>query len=285
VAVSTTAEQPVHKDYKKYVRPGKSVTFELNQTNNNVSGTWALEVTSGKGFIETPKIKDASANKTSFDVKGVKAGTAKITAKFTGNGKTVEAQYIVVVKGAAVGKVIVGRTTGIKYKVLTTSTVAVFSTTQVARASKTAVDIPDVVYISDNGERINKTDSYNGAANYRTSYKVVKVMARALYKMDKVKKITIGNNVTEIGDHAFCDDKVLSELTIGTGLKKLGAQVVHQNVPKLKVITIKSTKVTSVANSLKGNKYVTTIKVPAAKVSAYETLFKKSGKTVTVTKL
>lgn len=99
---------------------------------------------------------------------------------------------------------------------------------------------------------------------YGSTYKIVQISDKAFKGYKKLKKITIGENVTKIGKYAFD----------GCG--------------KLKRITIKSKKLTSVGkNALKGVNKDCRISVPRTKFSKYKKLFARKGqkKTVKITKL
>ena len=137
------------------------------------------------------------------------------------------------------------------------------------------------------------------------TYKIVSVGNKAFKNLKKVKKVTIGNNVTSIGKEAFrgCNKitKVtigkgvktigndafrgctkLTKVTIGKGLTKIGARAFYGN-KKLKSIVIKSTKVKTVGkNAFKGIHNKAKIKVPKSKVKSYQKLFKGKGQKSTV---
>lgn len=94
----------------------------------------------------------------------------------------------------------------------------------------------------------------------KASYKVTAIGANAFSKCTKLKKITIGANVTTIGKKAFQGDR------------------------NLKTITIKTKKLSSVGKSaFKGISAKAVMKVPKAKRAAYKKLLKGKGQGKKVT--
>lgn len=95
------------------------------------------------------------------------------------------------------------------------------------------------------------------------TYKVTSIAAGAFKNCRKLKKITIGKNITAIGKNAFRNDKLLKQ------------------------IIVKSAKLKSVGkNALKGIHGKAVIKVPKKKLKSYKKRFKNKGqkKTVKITK-
>ncbi len=96
------------------------------------------------------------------------------------------------------------------------------------------------------------------------TFKITSVADKAFRKNKKLKKVTIGSNVTKIGKQAFYGDK------------------------KLKTIVIKSKKITKCGKAaFKGINKKAKIKVPKSKLKKYRKLFKNKGqaKTVRIVKL
>ena len=86
------------------------------------------------------------------------------------------------------------------------------------------------------------------------TFQVRQIGAGAFAKCKKLKKVTIGKNVTQIGKKAF------------------------YQCSKLKTVTVKSKKITGVgSNALKGVYKKAKIKVPSSKLKKYKKLFKKNG--------
>lgn len=91
------------------------------------------------------------------------------------------------------------------------------------------------------------------------TFKVTQISGKAFYKNKKLKKVTIGKNITSIGAKAF------------------------QGCTSLKSIQIKSTSLKKVGGkALSGIHKKATIKVPSKKLKAYKKLFKKKGQASTV---
>ena len=189
------------------------------------------------GKKKTPKVT-VKANKRTL-VKGdnykvtyknnVKVGTATVT--ITGVGKYT---------GEVVKKFKIkwkDKTTFVsndcKYLILDSSTVRFVGITN---ANAKSVEIPATVK--------------NGA----TTFKVVSIARNAIKNQTKVKTVTIGENVTKMGDSVF------------------------EGCKNLKTITIKTTKLKSIGkNALKGINSKATIKVPKGKLTSYQKLFKNTG--------
>lgn len=107
------------------------------------------------------------------------------------------------------------------------------------------------------------------------SFKVTKINKKACCNCKKLTTVIIGNNVVTIGDQAFARCSKLNKVTIGKGLKKIGKKVFYKD-GKLKLLIIKSSKLTSVGRgTLKGVTGLS-IKAPKKKVKKYDDFFKKS---------
>lgn len=153
-------------------------------------------------------------------VYGLKPGTTTVYA-YTNNGDPIRCQVTVVdKKTAAIGNVYTVK--NCKYKVLTNKDKNKTVMCVGAKNSKVkAVNIPSKVKIKN------------------VTYKVISIKAKAFAKMKKLKKVTIGNNVSFIGKSAFYNCKNLTKVYIG---KKV--EIIYQNAfkgdKKLKNITIKA---------------------------------------------
>ena len=125
---------------------------------------------------------------------------------------------------------------GVKYKLVNLASDQMYVMGLTASGSKkTAINIPSKVKIGG------------------SSYKVVKINSKAFSK-SKAKKVTIGANVTSIGNKAFYKCTQLSKITIKSkSLKSVGKSSIKGTSKKLK------------------------IKVPASKKSSYKKKFKKAG--------
>lgn len=109
-------------------------------------------------------------------------------------------------------------------------------------------------------------------------YKVTSVASGSLRNNKKIKTVTIGKNVTSIGDQAFLGCAKLNKVTIkSTKLKNIGIKAFYL-CKKLKSISIKSKAIKNVGkNAFTGIHKNAKIKVPAAKRKSYKTLFQKKG--------
>lgn len=107
-------------------------------------------------------------------------------------------------------------------------------------------------------------------------YKVTKVEKKACYKYSKLKTVTIGENVTSIGDSAFAKCGSLKQITFGANVKTIGKKVLYHD-KKLKKIKFKGTKVKSIGKKTfrKVPKSVEII-VPNSKVKKYSRLINKA---------
>lgn len=88
------------------------------------------------------------------------------------------------------------------------------------------------------------------------SYKITGIDSSAFANASKLKSVTIGSNVRQIGAKAFYNCKSLAKVTVNT------SKLTDKNVG---------------ANAFKGIKATCTFKVPKAKISAYKKLFKAKG--------
>lgn len=88
------------------------------------------------------------------------------------------------------------------------------------------------------------------------SYKITGIDSSAFANASKLKSVTIGSNVRQIGAKAFYNCKSLAKVTVNT------SKLTDKNVG---------------ANAFKGIKPTCTFKVPKAKISAYKKLFKAKG--------
>ncbi|SNU06668.1 Leucine rich repeat-containing protein [Lachnospiraceae bacterium] len=136
----------------------------------------------------------------------------------------------------------------------------------------------------------------------KKTYKVTAVSEQAFYNNKKLKKLTIGKNVTTIGRNAFSSCTKLDSVsfkcknltTIESGafkgckgiksisisskkLKSIGASSFY-GCKNLKTVTIKSTKVKFGKNSFKGIYKKATFKVPKSKVKSYKKKLTKTAK-------
>lgn len=136
-------------------------------------------------------------------------------------------------------------------------------TLTVAGASKkslTSVTIPDMVTVEG------------------TAYKVTAIADKAFKNMTKLKSVTVGANITQIGAEAFSGAKKLNKIIIqGKALKKIGKNA-FKGIAKNAEIRMDSSKVSAYKKLLtKSTGYTSKMKV-TSKVSAVP----KKGETATV---
>ena len=103
--------------------------------------------------------------------------------------------------------------------------------------------------------KVTKSAYKNGTVSvYGYTFNVTAIGDKAFNGCTKLKKVTIGSKVTTIGKQAFNGCKALTSITVNSKvLKTVGA------------------------SALKGISAKAVIKVPAAKLSAYQKLFKGKG--------
>lgn len=100
-------------------------------------------------------------------------------------------------------------------------------------------------------------------------YKITAVSAKACLNHTKLNRVSLGNNITTIGNSAFAGCSRLKEITFGKNVKTLGKRVLY-NDKKLKRIRFHSKKISSIGKKTFYNvpKSVN-IEVPTNKVSHY----------------
>ena len=88
--------------------------------------------------------------------------------------------------------------------------------------------------------------------------------------------------VTSISKNAFKDNKKLKKVTIGKNVSKINASAFY-GCKNLKTVTIKSTQLKTVGkNAFKGVNAKAKIKVPKSRLKSYKKLFAKKGQKSTV---
>lgn len=145
-----------------------------------------------------------------------------------------------------------------KYKVTSSNTVSYFRVK--VPSGITSAKVPDTIKIS------GKT------------YKVTAIASGAFNGNKKLKKITIGKNVTRLPSKAFYKETKLTTLKISsTKLTKIGSSA-FSGCKKLKTITLRSTKLKkkTVKNSLKGSS-LKSIKTKSSLKKKYKKYFTKKN--------
>lgn len=95
----------------------------------------------------------------------------------------------------------------------------------------------------------------------------------------KLKKLSIGKNVTTIENQAFSGCTALTAVVIPEKVKKIGIQAFCGD-KKLKTITIKTKKLTAKTvgkKAFSGIYAKAVVKVPKSKLNAYKKLLKSKG--------
>ena len=150
------------------------------------------------------------------------------------------------------------KSTRAKYKVTSSNTVTYYRVS--VPSGTTSAKVPDTIKIS------GKT------------YKVTAISSDAFKGNKKLKKITLGKNVSQIPAKAFYKQKKLKTLTIlSTKINKIGSSA-FAGCDKLTTFTLKSKKLSkkSVKNSLKGSK-LKSIKTTSSLKKKYKKLFTKKN--------
>lgn len=134
-----------------------------------------------------------------------------------------------------------------------------------------------VTYIGTTNKNATKITIGNTITYKKVTYKITSVYTKSLRKNTKVSQISIGNNVTVIGTSAFEGCTALKSVTIGTGVTTIGKDA-FKSCKKISAITIRSTKLKAVgSNAFRGIYAKAKIRVPSAKLKAYQKLLKNKG--------
>lgn len=108
-------------------------------------------------------------------------------------------------------------------------------------------------------------------------YKVTSIRSKAMQKNKKVKSLTIGTNVKKIGANAFSGCTKLATVTFGKNTVSIGAGA-FKGCRKLGKVTIKSKKLRLVGKQVfKGSKSSLKVKVPSKLWKKYKNILKKAG--------
>ena len=109
-------------------------------------------------------------------------------------------------------------------------------------------------------------------------------MEKYVFKNNKkLKKVTIGSNVTSIGNSAFRNCTALKKVVIPAKVKQIGKKAFY-NCKKLQSLAIKAKKLTAktvgakaFAKAGSSNYSKLKVKVPKKKYTAYVKMLKKKG--------
>ncbi len=98
-----------------------------------------------------------------------------------------------------------------------------------------------------------------------------------------IKKIVIGNSITQIGNYAFDGLRAVKSVTLGEAVKKIG-KFAFNGCKKVSTFTITGTKLKTIGGkAFKGFPKKVTFVCPAKKLSAYKKLLLKKGAPKTAT--
>ncbi len=104
---------------------------------------------------------------------------------------------------------------------------------------------------------------------------------RPLSNKRRIFSVVIGHNVSAIGSQAFYNCRNLKDRHDRYRTTRIGSQA-FRNVKAKCVITIKSTRLTTVSSKIDQGVKKMTVRVPKAKYSAYNRLLRKHSRTVLV---
>ena len=107
-------------------------------------------------------------------------------------------------------------------------------------------------------------------------YKVTSIQKKAFKGQKKLKTVSIGNYVTDVGNEAFAQCPKLNRIQFGTGLKRLGKKVLYQD-RKLKKIIFKGKKIKKIGKrTFYGVPRHVDIRAVRSKVKYYARLINRS---------
>lgn len=101
----------------------------------------------------------------------------------------------------------------------------------------------------------------------------------AFYGCKKLNKITGGNGIAKIGEKAFANCGSQSSVTIAGSVRSIGKQAFY-NCKKLKSIVVNTVALTDQnigAKAFSGTYAKPTVKVPARQLKAYQKLLRSKG--------
>lgn len=246
--------------------PDKTATLTINKANVDMSGVIFADQTAiydGKEHSLVATGLPTGVTASYVGNQQVNTGSYTVTARFSAS-----ANYNAIADKTAVLTILLNKgynysDKNLKYKVVNNATDGTGTVSVVGykakKAKLTKVSIPATVTIQG------------------TKYLVTDIAKNTFKGCTKLKNLTIGKNVVTIGNSAFEKCNALTKVTLPAKIKTLGSSV-FKNCKKLKNITVKSKVVKTVGkNAFKGVNSKATIKVPAAKLKAYQKLFKKKG--------
>lgn len=180
------------------------------------------------------------------------------------------------------------KSTRAKYKVTSSKAVAYYKAKVPSGIS--SAKVPDTIKIS--GKTYKVTAIASGAFKGNGKLKkitvgnnVSKISSKAFYSCKALKSIKLGNSVTSIGAKAFYGDKKLDTVKISSKMLNKIGEYAFSGCNKLKTFTLKSKKLKkkSVKNSLKGSS-IKSIKTTSSLRKKYKKYFtkKNAGKSIKI---
>lgn len=150
-----------------------------------------------------------------------------------------------------------------------------FTKSNISYCSKLVKGKP-VLYVTKSEKAKNTVKIPNTIQISGKAYQVYGIEAKAFYNNSKIKSVTVGNNVSTIGDKAFYNNKKITSLTIGKNVKTIGKQTFYK-CKKLKNVKINSKNITKIGSkAFFGNAKTLKFKVPKKKATKYKRLLNKS---------
>ena len=108
-------------------------------------------------------------------------------------------------------------------------------------------------------------------------FKVTKINKKACYKNKNITSVTVGNNVTHVGDSAFAYCKKLKYVTLGTGITYIGEKSMYQD-KKIKSLVIKSKKIKKIKKDAFRGFPSKNVNVPGEVKKKYQDMYENESK-------
>ncbi len=144
----------------------------------------------------------------------------------------------------------------------------------------TAADKADpTVSLTAFSKKVNKLKIQDTVTFEDVTYKVTGISKNAFKNNKNIKSITLGNNVTTIDAKAFSGASKVTRIILGKNVESIGNNA-FEKTPKLKTLTIKSSKLTKktvAKKAFKKMKSSVTVKVPKKMKKTYSGFFYKKG--------
>ncbi len=234
-------------------------------------------------------------------IKGIAAGTAKITVRVKGTENYLDGSAVITITvktgstqgGTGDGNQGSNKPTDSRKKKYFDKKSGLTVVLSKKEAALTAVDkkhargtlkIPNTIKVNGKSYKITSINK-NAFKNQKQLKKVIcgkfiqTIGEGAFSGCGRLQAVTVGSNVTVIGDKAFYKCSRLANVTIPAKVKKIGKSAFY-GCKRLKTIAIKSQKLTSKnvgSNAFKGIYAKATVKAPKSKLSAYKKMLRAKG--------